>query len=72
MHHAGSAVALGAAGPPGRKRQPVGVDQPLRSPIKHEEEREEICERYRRYCFIVQKVLEGIQQSLAKNANEQR
>lgn len=41
-------------------------------PIKHSEERKEICERYRRYCFIVQKVLEGVQQSLAKNANEQR
>ena len=33
-------------------------------PIKHLEEREETCERYRRYCTIVNKVMNGVEQSL--------
>lgn len=33
-------------------------------PIKHETERKEICERYRRYCTIVNKVMNGVEQSL--------
>lgn len=36
-------------------------------PIRHEEERKEICERYRRYLFIV----ENIKKELAKQ-HEQR
>ena len=33
-------------------------------PIKHKEELKDVCDRYRRYCYIVNKTMDGVEQSL--------